>query len=310
MNDKTVVNKWKVILAFGALYIVWGSTYLAALIGLNGLPPYLMISLRFTAAGLILYTWAKLRKEQNPDAATIKAHSISGVLMLVGGTGSVVWAEQYIPTGVAAIIVAALPIWFIVLDRPQWKTYFSNKLTLAGILIGFSGIVLLFGFEKTGVSPTADHRMQTFSVLLLTAGCLSWAAGSLYSKKIQSASSTIMTVSMQLLAAGIFALIVSGLLGEWHSFAWSQVTVKAWLALVYMLLLGSVVTYLAYIWLLTIRPSVQVGTYAYVNPVVAVLLGWSFANEQITARQLISLAAVVSGVLLINLPKYKSIEHD
>ena len=307
MNDK-IVNNWKVLLAFGAIYLVWGSTFLAALIGLNGLPPYLMVSLRFTAAGIILYAWSRFSKEQHPDAATIRAHSISGILMLVGGTASVVWAEQYIPSGVAAIIVAALPIWFIVLDKPQWKNNFQNKLTLAGIIIGFTGIVLLSGFEQGGAKAVTYHRMRTFSVLLLTAGCLSWAAGSLYSRNIQSSSSTTMTVSMQLLAAGAFSLLISVLLGEWHAFSWSQVTLQAWLALVYMILLGSVVTYLAYIWLLTIRPAVQVGTYAYVNPMVAVLLGWAFAGEQITMRQLISLAAVVSGVLLINLPKYKSVK--
>ena len=301
-----MIRNWKVILSFASIYLVWGSTFLAALIGLNGLPPYLMIALRFLAAGLILFGWSKFKREPSPDLPTIRAHSLSGILMLVGGTGSVVWAEQYIPTGLAAIIVAALPIWFIVLDRPQWKNYFGNKLIITGIVLGFAGIVYLFGFQKSNGSATGDRHMQLISIALITAGSVSWAAGSLYSRTIRSASSTVMTVSLQLLAAGLCALVVSALLGELHGFTWSQVQPKAWLALLYMLLMGSVVTYVAYIWLLTIRPAVQVGTYAYVNPVIAVLLGWGFAGEQISVRQLISLLAIMSGVLLINLPKYKS----
>ena len=301
-----MIRNWKVILAFASIYLVWGSTFLAALIGLNGLPPYFMIALRFFSAGLILFGWSKFKRETNPDLPTIRAHSVSGILMLVGGTGSVVWAEQYIPTGLAAIIVAALPIWFIVLDRAQWKTYFGNKLIIAGIVLGFAGIVYLFGFQKSSGLAMGDRHMQLISIALITAGSICWAAGSLYSRTIRSASSTVMTVSMQLLAAGLCALVVSMLLGELHGFTWGQVQPKAWLALVYMLIMGSVVTYVAYIWLLTIRPAVQVGTYAYVNPVIAVLLGWGFAGEQISVRQLISLLAIMSGVLLINLPKYKS----
>lgn len=278
------MRNWKVILAFASLYFVWGSTFLAALIGLDGLPPYLMISLRFFAAGLILYGWSRFKREPNPDFSTIRAHGISGILMLVGGTGSVVWGEQYIPSGLAAIIVASLPIWFIVLDRTQWKIYFYNKLIITGIILGFAGIIFLFGFQKTGARAASSQHMQIISIALITAGSISWAAGSLYSRSIQSTSSTTMTVSLQLLAAGGFALLVSSVLGELHGFSWNQVPLKAWLALVYMLIMGSVITYVAYIWLLTIRPAVQVGTYAYVNPVIAVLLGWAFAGEQITAR--------------------------
>lgn len=302
-----MIRDWKVILAFASLYIVWGSTFLAALISLDGLPPYLMISLRFLVAGLILYGWSKWKGESNPDLSTVKAHGFSGILMLVGGTGSVVWGEQYIPSGLAAIIVAALPIWFILLDRAQWKTYFQNKLIVTGIILGFAGIIYLFAFQQSGGGRAVSSRhMQFFSIALITAGSVAWAAGSLYSRNIRSASSTTMTVSLQLLAAGLFSLLLSAVLGELHGFSWNQVPLKAWLALLYMLLMGSVVTYVAYIWLLTIRPAVQVGTYAYVNPVIAVLLGWAFAGEQITVRQLISLLAILSGVLLINLPKYKS----
>ncbi len=309
MKENNQVQHWKVLLAFAAIYLVWGSTFLAALIGLNGIPPYFMISMRFLIAGLMLFTWAKIRKQPNPDWATVRSHGLSGILMLVGGTGSVVWSEQYLPSGVAAIIVAALPIWFILFDRPQWKSNFSSGLTLAGIVVGFSGILLLFGKGKAGVIPLEKQHMQSFSIALLMAGTVSWAIGSLYSKKIFSDSSTLMTVSMQLMAAGVFAFLISTLLGEWRSFTWAQVSSKAWIALWYMIILGSVITYLAYIWLLTIRPAVQVGTYAYVNPVVAVLLGWGYAGEQVNGRHLVSLLAVISGVLLINLPKYKSVTH-
>ena len=310
MNDVPDIGRWRIVLAFAALYIVWGSTYLAALIGLGGLPVYILLAMRFFIAGLILYSWVRFKREPNPGWPVVRAHGFSGILMLVGGTGSVVWSEQYLPTGIAAIFVAALPIWFLLLDKTQWKNYLRNKLIVSGIIVGFGGILFLMGRQKTTVAGVYNPHMQSVSMAVLTGGCIAWAAGSLYSRKIQSNSTTIMIVSMQLLAAGFFAFLLSLALGEWNGFSLYQVPLKAWLALVYMVIMGSVITYVAYIWLLTVRPAVQVGTYAYANPVIAVMLGWGFAGEQITARQLVSLIAIATGVLLINLPKYKSLKHD
>ncbi|WP_234734474.1 EamA family transporter [Tellurirhabdus bombi] len=298
-------HKLVILAAFAAIYIIWGSTYLAALIGLGSFPPLLMAGLRFSSAGLILLVWCLVKGETLPSANFVRKNALGGILMLVGGTGSVIWAEQYIPSGMAAILVASLPFWFVLLDRHQWATYFSNKLIIGGLLLGFAGILLLFGFNSTP-QTTSRAGMQMVSIVVLVLGSIAWVVGSLYTKYQPSTGSTTMNASLQLLAAGPFSLLLSGILGEFNGFAIGAVSVNAWLALAYMTIMGSLVAYLAYIYLLQVRPPAQVGTYAYVNPVIAVLLGWQFANEPITSQQLLALSMILCGVLLVNLPKYQS----
>ncbi|UHG90531.1 EamA family transporter [Spirosoma oryzicola] len=299
-QSRTLPTTWTVVLAFAAIYLIWGSTYLAALIGLESLPPFLMASLRFLSAGGLLYSWCLFRREQAVTRLAFSRNAIAGVLMLGGGTGSVIWAEQYLPTGLAAILVTTLPLWFVVLDRPQWASYRTAKLRLVGLLLGFSGILLLFSEDPAALVAPAKAAMYWPSIAVILVGTISWAVGSLYSRYRKAPGSTILNAAVQLLAAGLFCLFVSAGLGEWTGFTITQVTVRSWVALTYAVIFGSVVAYLSYLWLLQVRPPAVVGTYAYVNPVVAVLLGWALANETITSRQLTSLAIILVGVLLVN----------
>ncbi len=295
MNNSKTPAPGLVIAAFAAIYLIWGSTYLAILFGLKTLPPFLLSGIRFTIAGALLLAWCRLRGER-PERSGLAHNSIAGILMLFGGTGAVVWVEQHISSGLAAIIVASLPFWFVLLDRRQWGYNFSSKAILLGVLVGFAGVLMLFGDQST--------HSSWWAMLILLLGCVSWAGGSLFLKYRPSGNSTTMNAAVQMLAAGLFSLLFSYVKGEMLRFDFGAVSTASWLGLTYLITFGSLIGYLSYVWLLSVRPTVQVGTYAYVNPAVAMLLGFSFAGEPFSARQLLALVVILMGVLLINLPKY------
>src|SRR6266700_3169500 len=195
-------NKWAVFLAFTAIYIVWGSTYLAIFVAVKDFPPFLMTALRFLLAGSLLFTWCLWRKEPMPSALSVGKNAIYGILMLFGGIGSVSWAEQYLPSSLAAIIVTAVPFWFILLDKKQWSLYFSNKMIIAGLLLGFAGVIILVSFQHVSQVKSVTTREQIMGSLFILAGGISWTIGSLYSKYRPAGSSLLMNGSIQLLATG------------------------------------------------------------------------------------------------------------
>ena len=293
-----------IIAAFLALYIIWGSTYLGIKYALETIPPFLMVGIRFLIAGLVLLAWCMIKKETFPPAKSIIATSLAGVLMLFIGNAAVVYAEQYLPSGLVAIIVATVPLWFVILDKKQWHYHFSNKQIILGLIIGFAGVMMLFAWK--GSAGVTGSKMKIISFLILIFGSIGWAIGSLYSKYKKTDGSTLMKVAIQMLAAGVAGTITALLIGEQKSFSISQVSVTSTIALIYLIVLGSLVAYSAYIWLLSVRPASAVGTYAYVNPVVAVFLGWLIAGEVISTQQIIALSIVLVGVLLVNFSKEKA----
>lgn len=299
---KTNPSGGMIVAAFAAIYLIWGSTYLAILYGLKTMPPFLMSGLRFFTAGAILLAW-RLAQGERPLARPSLQNAVAGIFMLFGGTGAVVWVEQYITSGLAAITVASLPFWFVLLDYRQWSYNFSQKLILGGIAIGFVGVLTLFDSDSGQIS---GHTL--FAMLVLLAGCISWAGGSLFLKYTPNSQSTTLNAGIQMLAAGLFSLLFSGATGEMQSFSLADVSLESWLGLAYLITFGSLLAYLSYVWLLSVRPVVQVGTYAYVNPVVAVMLGTLFAQEPFSGRQLLALLVILAGVLLINLPKYRNLQ--
>ncbi|MBD0254850.1 MAG: EamA family transporter [Cytophagales bacterium] len=294
-------SPWRVGMAFAAIYGVWGSTYLAALVGLEGFPPLVLAGLRFSGAGLLLGAWCLYRDERLPGLRTVARNGLSGILMLAGGTGSVIWAEQHISSGLAAILIAAEPLWFIAFDRRAWPAYFASRAIPLGLGIGLVGLLLVFCWPGTPATGPL-HVGGSVAVLL---GGISWVVGSLYAKYRLAAHSPRLNGSLQLLAAGVFCLLLGTLLGEWRDFEWKDVPGRAWLALAYMTSMGSVVAYTAYLWLLTVRPPAVVGTHTYVNPLVAVVLGWVFAQEPVLTSQVVALLVILLGVGLVNLPKYR-----
>ena len=299
-----VLIKWRILLAFAAVYIIWGSTYIAILFGLEGFPPFLMSGFRFCLAGLLLYGWCKWKGIKANGKSALTTNTICGILMLFGGTVSVVWAEQWIPSSYAAIIVTSVPFWFILLDRKQWPYYFSNKKILLGLLIGFLGVILLVGFDKSG-STSVDSGRQLIAALVLLAGGIAWASGSLYARNRPTGNNLMIDASIQLIAAGVFCFLVGVSAGELNEFSFNAIPISSWLAIGYLITLGSIVAYLSYLYLLKVRPAAQVATYAYVNPVVALFLGAVFAGEQVTYFKILALIVIIAGVLLVNIQKYK-----
>ena len=294
-------SKGLVLTAFIALYLIWGSTYLANLYAIKSIPPFIMGGTRFFAAGIILFIWCIARGEKLPPLSSVWKISVCGVLMLTIGTGAVIWVEQFIPSGLTAVIVATVPLWFVALDKREWSFYFSNKWIIIGLLVGFIGVLLLF-LGKGTVNFTGNH-MQLISFLILIAGSISWAIGSLYSKYQTTEGSTAIKAAIQMMSAGIVSFLLALIANEYQGFNPSAVTWESIKAILYLISFGSLIGYISYLWLLSVRPPSLVGTYAYVNPVVAVFLGWLIASEKISSQQIIALCVILTGVIMVNLSK-------
>jgi len=295
-----------VVLAFATVYIVWGSTYLAIQKAVHGFPPLLMGALRFLASGLLLLTWCKLKGEQVFVKTNVRDSAISGVLLLFVGNGIVIWVEQFMPTSMVAITLSSAPLWFIVLDKSKWKENFRSKSTIAGLIIGFAGIILLFGENINIAFSSGGNKAEIGGLALLCVGSIAWSAGSLYSKYHSHGGSVSVSAAWQMLAAGAAFVPLSLMRGEAQHLNWQGIPAESWLAIGYLITFGSILGFSAYVWLLQVRPATQVSTHAYVNPVVAVLLGILFANERISWVQITGLAIILGSVLLINLVKYRS----
>lgn len=295
-----------VILAFAIVYIVWGSTYFFIQIAVNGFPPFILGALRFLLAGILMTGWCVIKGEKIFGVPGIKHAAISGILLLFCGNGIIIWVEQSVPSAMAAITVSSAPLWFVLLDYPKWSENFRSRSIIAGMLIGLAGVILLFSEQiSEALSMQGSNSVKMGSMLLLVIASVSWAAGSLYSKYKASEGSIIVTSSWQMMAAGI--AFIPGILirGELNNFQWQAVPLNAWMALLYLVILGSIAGFSAYVWLLKVRPAMQVSTYAYVNPVVAVLLGVFFANEKISLIQISGLVIILGSVLLINMARYR-----
>jgi len=301
-------SKALIVTAFALLYIIWGSTYLGILIAVKSIPPFLMAGTRFVIAGIILYTWCRLKGEATPDIKSIGHISLSGILLLFIGNSGLVWVEQYLPSGFAAIVIATTPLWFVILDKRQWKFHFANKPIILGLLIGFAGVLSLFA-GKSDIH-FSDNKMQLISFFVLVLGSISWASGTLYSKYKKTNGSNGMKASIQMMAAGLIASATSISTGELHQFSWSNVSAEAIMAVAYLITFGSLIGYMSFVFLMSVRPPSIVGTYAYVNPVVAVFLGWMFAHEQITWHQIIALVIILTGVIIVNFSKEKIVTND
>jgi drug/metabolite transporter (DMT)-like permease len=295
-----------VVIAFAIVYLVWGSTYLFIRLAIEDIPAMLMAAVRFLFAGALMMAWCLFKKEKMFSWQNIKPAIVSGLLMLFLGTGAVVWSEQYISSSLAAILVSAGPIWFVLLDKMNWKKNLGSRETVIGLVIGFLGVILLFGENLMNSLNASGNDLQMIASGALILGSIAWAGGSLYSKyKSSASSSNSVNSAWQMLAAGIAFVPVSLLSGETQNFHISQVSGTSWLALFYLITMGSLAGFSAYVWLLRVRSATQVSTHSYVNPVVAVLLGVFFANEEMSVLQISGLAIILVSVLLINISKYR-----
>lgn len=289
-----------VILAFGIVYVVWGSTYLAIRVAVETLPPFLFAGARFLIAGSALLILLRLRKAPLPTATQWRHSFIVGMLLLVAGNGLVVLAEKSIPSGLTALLIALTPVWFALLDwarpngtRPGWRT-------LAGIVVGFAGIALL-------VNAEASVNGSLFAAIGVIVAGISWAGGSLYSKHVPNTASPWMNAAAQMLCGGAGLLLIGIFLGEPWRAQWSAVTARSLWALAYLIVFGSWIAFSAYVWLLQVSTPSRISTYAYVNPVIAVFLGWAFLGEVVTSRMFLGMLVILGGVIIITLPQPQAV---
>ncbi len=297
-NQKAARVSLLLVAAFAAIYIFWGSTYLAIKYAIETLPPFLMAGSRFVIAGSILYIWARLSKDyEKPSFKHWRTSFIVGTLLLLGGNGGVVLAQHYISSSLAALLVATEPFWIVLLSwlwlkgsRPNWKV-------ALGLLIGFVGVYLLIGGQGSNSSESGTG--QIFGAFLVIAAAFSWATGSMYGLRATTPKSSLLTSGMQMLSGGLVLTLVGTLKGEWTTFNVADVSTNSWFALVYLIIFGSLIGFTAYSWLLKNAQPAMVATYAYVNPVIAVFLGWLIAGESFTTQMLVGAGIIIGSVALI-----------
>jgi drug/metabolite transporter (DMT)-like permease len=286
--------------AFAIVYLVWGSTYLAIRVAVGTLPPFLLAGARFLFAGLVLLVWLRWRGVTLPTRNQWHHAAIVGVLLLVGGNGLVVWAEQSVSSSMAALLVALTPVWFALLEWLRPGGARPTLQTVIGIVVGFSGVALLVSGKNT-IIPGGPVNYRGLLALVLAGGC--WAAGSLWSRYHPHTDSPWMTAAAQMISGGAALLVVAFLLGEPAQFHASQVSRASWLALSYLVVFGSWIAFSAYIYLLRASTPSRVATYAYVNPVIAVLLGWLVLGEPLSRQTLWAAAIILAGVIITTLPR-------
>jgi drug/metabolite transporter (DMT)-like permease len=287
-------SRAEVILAFAAVYVLWGSTYLAIRFGVATIPPFLMAGLRHLTAGALLYAWLRLRRTPRPEPRHWRSAALIGGLLLLGGNGLVTWAEQRVPSGLAALIVASVPIWMTVLDGLQRRER-PHGVVVLGLALGLCGIAFLVA---PGKFAGGSHVDPLGAAALLTAALL-WAVGSLASRRVALPASTLLATAMEMIAGGGILLAVSGVTREWSGFSVAAVSTRSWLALGYLIVAGSLLGFSAYIFLLGATTPARVSTYAYVNPPVAVFLGWLIAGETVSPRTFVATLIIVAAVALI-----------
>lgn len=288
-------GKVRVLLAFAAIYVIWGSTYLGIVFALESFPPFVMAALRMLLAGGALYLWAKSQGEPAPRRNQWKWAFFLGGLFFLIGNGTVVWVEQEMSSGVVALIVAMVSVWTALLEWVRPGGVRPANAVLAGIVLGFLGVAILV-LPSSGAA-TAEVRLVP--ALMLVGSTLGWALASVLSRTADMPKSTAMTSSMEMLGGGILLVIAATLTGEWGRFEPLAITPKAGLAFLYLVLFGSLLAFSCFAWLLKVTTPNKVATSGYVNPMVAVFLGWAFAGEVLTGRTIIASLVIVASVVLI-----------
>lgn len=294
--------KSRIWLALIALYVAWGSTYLAIRFAVESIPPFFMAGTRFLIAGLIVYTWRRLAGDPAPTLAQWRSSAVIGLFLLLGGNGLITWAEQHVPSGIAALLAAAVPLWIVVVEavkpngkRPNWQTS-------AGVLIGLAGIAILADpLKASGEKVSFD----LIGVLALMVASLLWAIGSVYSKSAELPKSALLGTGMEMLA-GSAGLFLAGLAsGETSRLNLAAITPTSLMGMGYLVVVGSLVGFVSYTWLLRNAPTTMVMTYAYVNPLVAVFLGSLVVQEALTPQVLVAAPLILSALALINMSRAK-----
>ena len=289
------VSGWRLVAVIGAVYVLWGSTFLSVRVAIETIPPFVMVCARFWIAGAVLYGWTRLRGHPRPTATEWRAAAITGILTLGCGNGTIAWAEQRLSSGIAALLVASVSVWMVLLDwllpggrRPQPGV-------IVGVALGLGGLVLL-----VGPGALVGHgQVDPLGALAIVLGTLSWAIGTLYNRHGTHAASAQVSTALQLLVSGTAFAVLSAATGElarWHP---ALVSARSLLGLGYLVVFGSLVGFTCYIYMIRSTSAAKASTYAYVNPVIALVLGWALLGEPLSRQTLLAAAVILVGVALI-----------
>ncbi len=285
----------RIALAFLSIYTIWGSTYLAIRFAIETFPPFLMAATRFLISGGVLYAWMRLRGAPRPTRANWKAATIVGGLLLLGGNGGVVKAEQVIPSSLAAVLITTVPIWMALVELLRKDRIVPTRHVILGLALGFGGVIMLVG--PGDLAGSGGLNLFWAGILILAA--LSWAIGSVYSRTAPLPKTPLLGSGMEMLTGGVLLLVASAVSQDWAGFRPNQLSPLSLVSFIYLITFGSLIGFSSYVWLLTRTTSARVSTYAYVNPVVAVFLGYFLAGEQLTLRTLLASSVIVIAVVVI-----------
>src|SRR6202140_3406303 len=302
MDAVSPPRAWKVLLAFAIIYFVWGSTFLAIRVGVREVPPFLLAGMRFVVAGVVLYGWMRARGTPSPTVREWSAATFLAVLIFCFGYGLLFWAERRVPSGIAAVMMATFPVFMAIAEIVFLRT---QRLTLRlglALLVGLAGVAVLVGHKMSlGEAP-----VDTAGACALRVAAVSWSVAASLTRKLPLPAAKAMSSGAQMLAGGVLLTLTAALLGEFRGFHVQAVSRETWLALAYLIVAGSIVGFTAYVWLIHHESPTRVGTYAYVNPVVAVLVGYFLGGEAIGARTIVgTLLVLVSVVVVTTTPKAK-----
>lgn len=290
----------KIWIALVSLYLVWGSTYLAIRFAVETIPPFLMAGTRFLISGIILYAWRRAAGDPTPTRRQVQSAVIVGILLLVGGNGLVSWAEQHVASGIAALMVASIPLWMVLIEALRRGGAKPDGKIMLGLVMGFGGLVLLVS-ESSGISAGDGLDLAALAVLLLAA--LVWSYGSIYSRDADMPQSSLLGTGIEMLGGAVGLFLVGTLVGEWRALRLASVSTNSAVGLAYLVVFGSLIGFVAYGWLLRNASIPLVSTYAYVNPIVAIFLGAWLGREPITLPIVLSALIIIGSVVVINLSK-------
>ena len=298
---KPTKRKIEIVSALLIIYLFWGGTYLGMKVGIETIPPFMLAGFRFSLAGILLYVYAKLRGAKNPTLENWRTSGVIAALLLLGGNGVVCWAEQTVPSGIASLLIATVPLWIILIGFLGKNKVVPSRGSMAGVGLGLVGIAILV--LPNIIYSQSAAAIDAFGLVAILFAAFSWSAGSLYSRKVQHHDSALLSNGMQMILGGIFLLTVAFFLGEFHDFQLQQVSVRSLIGFGYLVFFGSIIAYSAYVWLLKNTEPLWVSTYAFVNPIVAVFLGYLLAGEILALNSIVSAAVIISAVAIITIFK-------
>src|ERR1700733_11837075 len=301
MEANTRPPAWKTLLAFAIIYFLWGSTYLAIRVGVREVPPFLLAAMRFLVAGLVLYGWMLARGERSPNLRQWMSAFLLAILIFVFDYGLVFWAEQRVPSGLAAVMMAMIPVFMALSEIVFLRTQRLTVRLALGLLIGIGGVAVLMSHSLyLGGAP-----IDTAGAVALIVASLSWSIASALTRKLSLPPSKVMSSGVQMLAGGVLLALTAAAFGELRNFRPGAVSLGTWLALLYLIVASSIIAFTAYVWLIHHESPTKVGTYAYVNPVVAVLVGYFLAGEEIGLRTVLGILFVLISVVVITTTRAK-----